>query len=196
MKKTTKFLLRAIAFVLTLSMFLSIPMVQPALAAAAQDKTLSKQYLAEIKMFYGRDEKTARASCESEGYIFCPTDLNEGGSKIVLKDEFQPLEEGKPIAMYMGYKTTEDPDEAITDITLLDMKYTHFEQLDYEKFLNDHVGDFRNESAQIMVLAGELEEKLAAGSPNAQMTLDSLNMFYVDESKSHTAEDNLFGNYC
>ena len=195
MKKTTKFLLRAIAFVLTLSMFLSIPMVQPALAEVAQDKTLSKQYLAEIKMFYGRDEKTARASCESEGYIFCPTDLNEGGSKIILKDEFQTPEEGKPIAMYMGYKTTEDPDEAITDITLLDMKYTHFEQLDYEKFLNDHVGDFRNEAAQIMVLAGELEEKLAAGSPNAQMTLDSLNMFYVDESKSHTAEDNLFGNY-
>ena len=195
MKKTTKFLLRAIAFVLTLSMFLSIPMVQPALAEVAQDKTLAKQYLAEIKMFYGRDEKTARASCESEGYIFCPTDLNEGGSKLVLKDEFQSPEDGKPIAMYMGYKTTEDPDEAITDITLLDMKYTHFEEMSYKEFLDAHISDFKNEAGQLMVLVADFRQKVEAESPNALMALDSLNLFYVDEAKSHDAAENLFGNY-
>ena len=59
----------------------------------------------------------------------------------------------------MGYKTTEDPGNAITDLTLLDMKYTHYEEIDYQKFLDDHIEDFRNEASQMMVLVNELDKK-------------------------------------
>ena len=96
---------------------------------------------------------------------------------------------------YIGYKTTEDPNDAITDLTLLDMKNTHYEEIDYQKFLDDHLEDFRNEAAQMIVLVNELDRKVTAGSPNALMAYDSLNLIYVDENKPHDAQTNQLGYY-
>lgn len=61
--------------------------------------------------------------------------------------------------------------------------------------MNSHLSDFKDQAEQMMVLVGELKRKKAAGSPNAQMAYDSLNMFYVDEKESHDAEKNMLGYY-
>ena len=75
------------------------------------------------------------------------------------------------------------------------MKYTHYEKIDYQKYLDDHIEDFRNEAAQMMVLVNELDRKVQAGSPNALMSYDSLNLFYVDANKPHDDETNQLGYY-
>lgn len=147
-------------------------------------------------MFYGTTMSQAKQACEGEGYIFCPTNLNEGAPKVTEND-FNQYNHNPPTEtfIYLGYKTTDDPDNAITDLTLLDMKYTHFEKIDYEQYLNDHMGEFKDQASQMMVLVGELDRKVQAGSPNALMAYDSLNLFYVDANKPHDAETNHLGYY-
>ena len=168
------------AVVLVASLCVSSESFQIISAAVGEDIRDSKLYMSEVKMFYGNNKDEARTQCEKEGYIFCPANLNEGAWGW---DAF------------LGYKTTEDPGNAITDLTLLDMKYTHYEEIDYQKFLDDHVDDFRNQAAQMMVLVNELDRKVADGSPNALMSYDSLNLFYVDENKPHDAQENQLGYY-
>ena len=189
-----KLLCKILSVVLVVCLFVTNHAFQPAFAEIGQDMQFSKLYLRDIKMFYGQTEDDARKACESEGYIFCPTDLNEGGPKT-LKSDLNSVMPDTPMGMYMGYKTTENPKFAITDITLLDMKYTHFEKMDYQKFLDEHVEDFRNEAGQMMTLVRELSMKVEAGSPNALMAYDLLNLFYVDESKPHDQLENQLGYY-
>ncbi|MBP5208229.1 MAG: hypothetical protein J6330_07210, partial [Clostridia bacterium] len=179
--KKLKLFSAAIAILLVLSIFsASLPM-QVLAAETGQNVQLSKLYLKEVKMFYGLTEADARAACESEGFIFCPTDLNKGSPTTVALGSTAVSQSGSRdiyIGIYLGYKTTENPKNAITDLTLLDMKYTHFEEIDYEEFLNEHVEDFRNEAGQMMTLVRELDMKYRAGSPNAIMAYDLLNLFY------------------
>ena len=77
-------------------------------AETQKDKELDVQYLKEVKMFYAESAEQAKKYCEAEGYIFCPENLKEASSS--------------DLQAYLGYKTTEDEGDAITDMTLLDMK--------------------------------------------------------------------------
>ena len=64
MKKLRRYL-SIIAFVLVASLFISSEAFQIVSSAVGEDIRDSKLY-------------KARSACEKEGYIFCPTDLNEG----------------------------------------------------------------------------------------------------------------------
>ena len=197
MKKLRRYL-SIIAFVLVASLCISSEAFQIVSSAVGEDIRDSKLYMSDVKMFYGTSRDEAKSACEKEGYIFCPTDLNEGKEVLNLSsydDIADLIFDRVKMGVYMGYKTTSDPDEAITDLTLLDMKYTHFEKMDYKKYLEDHIEDFRNEAAQMMVLVNELDKKYEAESPAAQMAYDSLNLIYVDENKPHDAEENQLGYY-
>lgn len=192
MKKSGRFI-SLIALLLCVCMIICSEPFQLMSAAVGQNETLSKQYLKEVKMFYGTSESAAKAACEEEGYTFCPTDLNEGAPNYIRSKGSSKSD--MRIHIHMGYKTTENPGDAITDLTLLDMKNTHYSELNYQKYLNEHVAEFRNQAAQLVVLVNELKTKLKAGSPNAQIAYDSLNLIYVDENKPHDAEDNGLGYY-
>ena len=192
--KKFRHLIAMIAMVLAVSLFVASESCQLVSAIAGQNVIDSKLYLSEVKMFYGRTEAEAKSACEKEGFIFSSTNLNEGATNVIRNGDIS-TEPVAPMGIYMGYKTTEDKGDAITDLTLLDMKQTHFEKMDYKKFLDEHVSDFRNQAAEMKVLVSELDKKLRAGSPNAIMTYDALNLFYVDEIKSHDAEENLLGYY-
>ena len=162
---------------------------QPWTVSAANlknDAEYAKTYLSDVKMFYGTSEDKARKACEGEGYIFSNTNLNEGAPKSSGES---------PMKIYLGYKTTTDPALAITDLTLLDMRNTHFEEGNYYEYLEKHTSDFTNEANQLMVMVREFRRLYAEGSPNAKKVYDSLNLIYVDESKSHDKADNLLGNY-
>ena len=195
MRMLKKHISTIIAFALVIALFITSEPFRIVSAAVSTDNRLSKLFLKEVKMFYGRSESEAKSACESEGFVFCPTDLNEGSPNVVITDWQTNFEPNAPLRTYLGYKTTEDPDYAITDLTLLDMKNSHYEDMDYQKFLDEHVEDFRNEAAQMMVLVKELDRKINAGSPNALMAYDSLNLIYVDESKSPDDEQNQLGYY-
>lgn len=67
----------------------------------------STEYVKDLTLIYSNNPNEARAQLEAAGYIFLNANLNEGtGEKGV----------------YMGYKITTDPKEAITDIKLMNMK--------------------------------------------------------------------------
>lgn len=193
MKNFRRFI-TTVAFALVICMFISSEPFQMVSAVTGQDLVASKQYLKEVKMFYGRTKEAAKTACEKEGFVFCPTDLNKGAPNVIREGDYT-TKPNAAMGIYMGYKTTEDKGNAITDITLLDMKHTHFEKVDYQEFLDNHIEDFRNEAAQMMVLVNELKRQKEAGSPNALMSFDLLNLFYVDDTKAHDAEDNKLGNY-
>ena len=179
--KKMKFFLRSAAVFLTCSLLYTNQPWTEVVAEEVQNESLAKQYVSAVKMFYGDDEKQARSFCESEGYIFCPQNLKEGSKSY--------------FGAYIGYKTTDDPGNAITDMTLLDMKNSHYEEMSYKDYLESTLSEYSDQAAQCMVLVNEFRTAFNQGSENALVAYDSLNLFYVDEKKSHTAKDNLLGNY-
>ena len=184
--KNNKLLLRIATFMLTLVMLVSGQIWTAAAAAVTQDALNAKTYISEIKTFYGRNEAEVKKFCEAEGFILSKVDLNEGAAEPYKTER---------LMIGLGYKTTTDPGDAITDLTLLDMKNTHYEELDYKDFLDKHLDNFRNEAAQIMSLVNNFRQKYADGSPNALMTYDTLNLIYVDEDKPHDKVSNLLGEF-
>ena len=60
MKRTTVFT-AVIAFVLAVCTFFTQPTLQPVYAVTTQEQAYAKQYLSEVKMFYGQTEALARA---------------------------------------------------------------------------------------------------------------------------------------
>ena len=176
-----------VAIILIFSMLFS---AQPWTVAAAEVKKeaeMATLYLSEVKMFYGRNESQAKSACEKEGFIFSNTNLNKGVPN---------MDSGaSAMGIYLGYKVTEDIGEAITDLTLLDMKHTHFTEMSYEEYLDKSLSQFSNEANQLMTLVNEFRTQYAAGNPMAVMAYDSFNLIYMDEGKSRNVDDNLLGNY-
>ena len=179
--KKIKFLSAIIAAVLIVCIVFSGRGVSYLSAETQQDKELEVQYLSEVKMFYAESAEQAKKYCEAEGYIFSPENLKE--------------ESSSDLQAYLGYKTTEDKGDAITDMTLLDMKNSHWSDMTYAEFLDKHVGDFADQANRVMIMVNEFRKKYAQGSPNALAAYDTLNMFYIDEEKSHKNTDNLLGTF-
>lgn len=150
-------------------------------SAAEKDQELKTEYVKEVKMFYAETSKEARELCEADGYTFCPENLKEGSKSSIVA--------------HLGYKTTKDEGDAITDLTLLDMKNSHWNEQKYAEFLDENIDQFADGASQMMILVNEYRSKYAAGSPNALAAYDSLNMFYIDEKKSHKDTTNLLGRY-
>lgn len=179
--KKARLISRIIAAVLAVCVIFSNQGMSLMANAAQNDQELKEEYVKEVKMFYAVDEKDAQRQAEAEGFTISKQNLMEGQ----LND----------LQAYLGYKTTKDKGDAITDMTLLDMKNSHYEEMTYEEFLDDHIGDFADQAAQIMIMVNEFRKQYKAGSPNALMAYDSLNFFYVDEKKNHNDTANLMGTY-
>ena len=92
---------------------------EPATAMAAGDDKGGK-YISEIRIGQGETEDEAKKELEEGGYTILKddagnyADLNEGaGSKSALKKGANDK------IIYLGYKTTSDPNDAITDISVM-----------------------------------------------------------------------------
>ena len=126
MKRLSRSILAVFMAVLTLMM--------PTVRAFA-DQTESPDYICEVKVFLG-DYSAASA----EGYTLLkdgadPVDLNrDAGGGLGSKGEK---------AVYLGYKTTQNRDEAITDLALMNMK-GGYKTKDYEVLMQQQM------SAQIV----------------------------------------------
>lgn len=151
--------------VTAVTLFTTQPMTK-VVADEVEDERLSQLYVGEVKMFYGRDEAEARELCEAEGYIFCPENLKQD-------------HKGTICGAYLGYKTTDDPGDAVTDLTLLDLKDSHFEDMSYEEYLDKFIDQYADDASKCMVLVNEFRRAYKAGSEAALAVYDSLNMFYM-----------------
>lgn len=105
--------------------------ILPSVRASAADLE-TPDYVSEIKIFFGDYSQAA-----AEGYTLLkdgntPVDLNQNaGGGMGSKGEK---------AVYLGYKTTKNVNEAITDLALMNMK-GGYRTRDYESLMNDQLNE-------------------------------------------------------
>ena len=148
-----------------LSILLAMLMLVAALpitAFAAKQET----YIKEIRISTASTADAAKKWLTDNGYTVVNTDLNQKTGKDYV---------------YIGYKTTTNPDEAITDISLMQMDggYSFSE---YEALLEQKTQEINNMLDSIDACLAEARANLAAGMKNAQGAREVLNYFTEDDS--------------
>ena len=137
-------------------------MALPITAFAAKGET----YIKEIRMSAALKAADAKKFLTDNGYTVIDVDVNQrSGGECV----------------YIGYKTTTNPDEAITDIALMQMDggYSFSE---YEALLEQKQNEIGNMLDSLSGALAEARANLAAGMKNAQGARDILNFFKEDDS--------------
>ena len=111
----------------------------PAQVAASAAESAKKTYISEVKVGMGVKSEEAAKELLAEGFTILTddsgqyADLNkDAGSKSILKKG--PNQK----IVYLGYKTTEDADDAITDLAVMNMDGGYSFQ-DYEKLMDNHL---------------------------------------------------------
>ena len=113
--------------------------IGPAQVLASAADSNEQKYISEVKVGMGETSEQASKELLEEGYTILKddggeyADLNkDAGSKSALKEG--PNQK----IVYLGYKTTADASDAITDLAVMNMRGGYsFE--DYEKLVNDHM---------------------------------------------------------
>ncbi len=143
---------------------------QPITASAA---TLTgKAYVKEMIISYGDTEDGAKAWLKDNGYKIIDNNLNEGADDIISTKR----------AVYLGYKTTLNADEAITDMRLMNMQGDYsFE--DYQMLLDEQKANIRVFIDNFIVAVNEYRTNYNNGQERAVAAHDMLNMMYDDDTK-------------
>ena len=131
-----KKILTAITSVVLCMTMLILSPIQIVASAAGNEQN---KYISEVKVGMGETSEQASKELLAEGYTILKddsgnyADLNkDAGSKSILKEG--PNQK----IVYLGYKTTSDANDAITDLAVMNMRGGYsFE--DYEKLVNDHM---------------------------------------------------------
>ncbi len=92
----------------------------------------------------------------------------------------------------IGYKTTHNPKEAITDISVMDM-YGGYNQLSYMDLLKEQKKDMVSYAKNIQTVANEFKENYHAGNQYAKLAYTMLNYLMVPAEDGR--EDMLMGDY-
>ena len=111
----------------------------PAQVAASAAESAKKTYISEVKVGMGETSDEAAKELLAEGFTILTddsgkyADLNkDAGSKSILKEG--PNQK----IVYLGYKTTENARDAITDLAVMNMNGGYSFQ-DYEKLMDNHM---------------------------------------------------------
>ena len=160
----TKSMLTRIACVL-IAIVLAVSFSLTVFAAAEKNKTL---YVKDVKLIYAKNIETA-TKLVPEGYTLLPYDLNDGTGN----DD-----------VYMVYSTTQNPDEAITDIKMMNMN-GGFVYSDYEKELKNVKDTVKELANDVKISAQLFAENYVKGTYGAKAAYRALSVFTVDEAGGH-----------
>ena len=129
-----------------ISLLLSVFMLMSALpfSAFAAQETL---YIKEVRISTAADETTAKIWLTENGYNFLDFNLNQGS---------------KGDAVYLGYTTTTNPKEAITDIAVMQME-GGYSFAEYETLLEEQSEDINHMIGILEVTLNEARQNLAKG---------------------------------
>ena len=173
MKTKTRNILRSMISVLCILLMLYSPF-QDLLKTYAESETI---YVSDLKIYlvdtymYDTVEKVAKQAAQ-DGYTLVPRNLN--ADSVNDPTYFRGL--------YLGYKTTTDPDDAITDIRTLGMDRDYY-LYDYNSFM-EHLKNVKSSTGNAMYRASQtFVENYNAGSPKAKDALEGLNLFYLDSAE-------------
>ena len=165
------------AFERILCVVLSLVMLGTlAVHAFAVEKTIETQYVKDVTLIYAESLSEAR-SLVPEGYTLLEHDLNEGTEYVY--DVYQ---------VYLAYTTTVNPEEAITDIKMMNMK-GGFAYSDYEEQIENVDQRVRTIANELMTAAEVFKENYVKGTYGAMAAYRALSFFTVDEANSQTLAD-------
>ena len=131
MKKTLK-------IVTALILCISLLMIPMQVMAAPEEKTTKPLYISEVKVGMGETSEEAAKELLAEGF----TIIKEGGEYADLNEKAgtnSGMKKGPTDKIvYIGYKTTDDPKQAITDLAVMNMNGGYSIQ-DYETLMANHL---------------------------------------------------------
>ena len=140
--------------------------INPAHTLAASPEEEEGDYVSEVRISTAKTETEAQNWLYKNGYEVQEQNLNEGTGKD---------------AVYLGYKTTSNPDKAITDMAVMNMKggYSYGEYEDMVKRQKESVGKIVK---IVKVALKEYRDNYAAGTIGAKKAHEVLNGMREDDS--------------
>ena len=156
--KNHKFLKASISIILVLVLAALAPM--QALAAANNGKYVSEVYVA-----YGKNAEEAKKTLEDKGFTPVEGNLNDGGKTYSM----------------LGYKTTDNIRDSITDLSVMNMNGGYSVE-DYKNFLKSQKNDIVDFLDEFMTVIQEYRLNLKNGKSKATVVHDLLNTFTDDDT--------------
>ena len=181
-RRRTHFITASICLLLTLALlFTDVGSVLAAAETVENDST----YISEVQVFSGGSLAEAIDSCEAAGYVAVKNNINR-------TSDGDSTDNGIYI---VGYRTTTDPDEAITDISLLQMNggYQYCTYSDVAERAMEKLGNIPTE---INDAINEFADNYSEGSPAAIAAVTILNSYHVDEMNGMKLGDYMVSGSC
>ena len=187
MKRTGLVLRTVVAVVLLLSV-LAVSPLQTVFAAETQ-------YISEVKLGYGSTPQEAAQALEKDGYSILTYGDSYKNAKVEEKYQtYADLNQGggstfkNNVVVYMGYKTTTDKNEAITDISLMNMK-GGYSFTEYDKLMDQYkTSQIKPLVDRLLVTVNEYRTNYNTGEgankDKAVLMHDVMNMFRDDDTGS------------
>ena len=158
MMKLLKSMKMIVALVLTLTMIALVPLNT---AAAANNG----KYVSEVYVAYGKDAEEAKKTLEDKGFTPVEGNLNDGGKTYAM----------------MGYKTTDDIRDSITDLAVMNM-HGGYSVEDYKSFLKAQKTQVAEFLGEFMSVIGEYRQNLKKNKSKALIVHDILNNYIDDDT--------------
>lgn len=133
---------------------------QTATAAFWGNKTL---YVKDLKIIYADSEKEAKDQLP-KGYSLLPDNINDGTGEL---------------GVYICYSTTENPDEAITDIKVMH-ESGGFQRTDFKATLDEAIDGVYGLAQEMTTAINEFIQNYKDGVPAAVYAKEALNYFRYD----------------
>ena len=163
MKKTNKVLFASLAVALALIIGLLSHFQMFGLLTYAQEA--ATQYVGEVRIYQGKTAEAAKEACQKDGFIPIEGNLNEGTDED---------------AIILGYRTTENEEEAITDVRMMQMT-SGFSTINYKDLVARQYPGLDSIIDEQYNTIKEFRSKVESGSFNAKTALGFLNLFEIPE---------------
>ncbi len=157
--KALKGLKVLVALVLTLTFIALVPMN----TVAAADN--NGKYVSEVYVAYGKDADEAKKTLSDKGFTPVDGNLNDGGKTYAM----------------MGYKTTDDIRDSITDLAVMNMRGDYSVE-DYKKLLKGQKTEIAEFLDEFMTVIKEYRYNLKEGKAKAIYVHDLLNNYTEDDT--------------
>ena len=135
------------------------------------------KYVKEMVISYGDTADEAKAWLTDNGYEVLDYNLNEGADDTFSTER----------AVYLGYTTTNNANEAITDMKLMNMQGGYSVQ-DYQMLLDEQKTNIKSFFKNFEVAVKEYRENYNAGQARAIAAYETLNMLYDDDTQQNIGD--------
>ncbi len=135
------------------------------------------KYIKEVFLSYGSTADEAKKYLTDNGYEVVDSNLNEGADDTWSTKR----------AVYLGYKTTDKSDEAITDMKLMNMNGGYSVQ-DYQMLLDEQKENLKIFLDDFIVAVNEYRANYNKKQERAIAAHDLLNLLYDDDTEQYMGD--------